>query len=200
MHAYLIIGKDLSAVSEKANKIVKEHRAILLNFPLAKIEDTRELGKFLKLSTKNTTAIFIKEIDKSTKEALNAFLKNLEEPQQNIIFILSASNEYKILSTIISRCQIIRVQSNVAMTNSHFARNFQNKNSGEKLLELSNIRTKDEAIAFIERFLDSLHLILIENDNKKRTARVYKKANDALKALYANGNVTLQLANFVINI
>lgn len=48
--------------------------------------------------------IFIlKNIDNATVQAQNKILKTLEEPQSNSIFLLTATNENKILQTIISR-------------------------------------------------------------------------------------------------
>ncbi|SHH19420.1 DNA polymerase III subunit gamma/tau [Thermosipho atlanticus] len=49
----------------------------------------------------------IDEAHMLTKEAFNALLKTLEEPPQNVIFILATTNPEKIPTTIISRCQVI---------------------------------------------------------------------------------------------
>ena len=38
-----------------------------------------------------------------TKEAFNALLKTLEEPPENVIFILATTNAFKIPDTILSR-------------------------------------------------------------------------------------------------
>jgi DNA polymerase-3 subunit delta' len=43
-----------------------------------------------------------------TEEAANAFLKTLEEPQKSTIFILIASQQERLLTTIVSRCRKIR--------------------------------------------------------------------------------------------
>ncbi len=50
-------------------------------------------------------------IDKAetmTQEAMNCFLKILEEPPRQVIFILITSNILGLLETIVSRCQIIK--------------------------------------------------------------------------------------------
>ncbi|MBO8161612.1 MAG: DNA polymerase III subunit gamma/tau [Thermosipho sp. (in: Bacteria)] len=49
----------------------------------------------------------IDEVHMLTKEAFNALLKTLEEPPENVVFILATTNPEKIPPTIISRCQII---------------------------------------------------------------------------------------------
>jgi len=61
----------------------------IINFPLAKIEDVRNLKKFIKLSQKLKTTVTIYNIDHATNETLNAFLKILEEPQRNINYIIT---------------------------------------------------------------------------------------------------------------
>src|SRR5690625_7732943 len=45
------------------------------------------------------------------KEAVNAFLKLLEEPSENVMFILTSSRPEQLLPTIVSRCQEIRLQA-----------------------------------------------------------------------------------------
>ena len=48
----------------------------------------------------------IDEVHMLSKSAFNAFLKTLEEPPSHAIFILATTEKYKILPTILSRCQI----------------------------------------------------------------------------------------------
>lgn len=45
------------------------------------------------------------EVHMLSKEAFNALLKTIEEPPNNVIFILATTEENKVPSTIISRCQ-----------------------------------------------------------------------------------------------
>jgi DNA polymerase-3 subunit gamma/tau len=42
-----------------------------------------------------------------TKDASNALLKTLEEPPTHVLFILATTEKQKLLSTIVSRCQLI---------------------------------------------------------------------------------------------
>jgi len=46
--------------------------------------------------------------EKMRVEAMNAFLKILEEPPKNFIFILITANHYMLLPTILSRCQLVK--------------------------------------------------------------------------------------------
>ncbi|WP_147566479.1 DNA polymerase III subunit gamma/tau [Clostridium tyrobutyricum] len=45
------------------------------------------------------------EVHMLTQEAVNAFLKTLEEPPKNVLFILATTDPQKLPSTILSRCQ-----------------------------------------------------------------------------------------------
>ena len=40
-----------------------------------------------------------------TKEAWNAFLKTLEEPPPNTVFVLATTEAHKVMPTIADRCQ-----------------------------------------------------------------------------------------------
>ena len=51
---------------------------------------------------------WIKDIEKMTEQAANSLLKFLEEPEDDIIAILSCKNISAVLPTIISRCQQIK--------------------------------------------------------------------------------------------
>lgn len=48
------------------------------------------------------------EVERLTKEAANALLISLEEPPPEVTFIMSTTNPYSLLPTLLSRCQVIR--------------------------------------------------------------------------------------------
>jgi len=49
------------------------------------------------------------EVQRMTEEAQNAFLKTLEEPPDDTLLVLTATNLSRLLPTIISRCQVMRL-------------------------------------------------------------------------------------------
>jgi hypothetical protein len=51
----------------------------------------------------------LENAEKMTQEAQNSFLKLLEEPPGNVVFILVTGNPQGLLPTVRSRCQLIRV-------------------------------------------------------------------------------------------
>src|SRR3989304_1356008 len=106
MHAFLIIGSEKENLPIKVRELAESKCKSVFEFPILKIADVRILNKFLKLSFSKKTAILINNIEEATLEALNAFLKNLEEPQENITFFLTSFSENKVIPTITSRCQV----------------------------------------------------------------------------------------------
>ena len=78
-----------------------------------KIEQIRELQRKIveQPIISNKKVYIIDEADSMTKEAQNCLLKTLEEPPEFAVIILIGSNESNFLSTIKSRCTIIKFNS-----------------------------------------------------------------------------------------
>lgn len=72
-----------------------------------KVEDARDiLEKIQYIPVNGKYKIYIiDEVHMLTKEAFNTLLKTLEEPPENVIFILATTEPQKVLETITSRCQ-----------------------------------------------------------------------------------------------
>lgn len=94
-----------------------------------KIED-----RFTKTSIeKNLNFVYIINcVENMTKEAINALLKYLEEPNENVYAILTTKNVNQVLPTIVSRCQNLKIIS-------------ENKNE-----ILSNFNIKDVPLKYSE--------------------------------------------------
>jgi len=109
MHAYLLVGTNNKKIEEEISKLSNNLKSEVLRFPLQKIEDTRELSKFTKLTRSKKRVLLLENIESASTESLNAFLKSLEEPQENISFIMTSSNVSGVLPTIVSRSVVIHV-------------------------------------------------------------------------------------------
>lgn len=200
MHAYLIVG-DSEKRKAKSEELAKKLKANILEFPLAKIEDTRQLKSFSSLKITSPTAIFIDSIEKATEEASNAFLKNLEEPQENLYYLLTTSSLAAVLPTIVSRCEIIKVQSTRSKVLSTEPQKFMKKTIGEKLTFIDKIKDREEAKEFVENLVNTLHFNLTNTpENYPQLAKNLEITTLTLNNLKANGNVALQLSNMVINL
>ena len=122
----------------------------------------------------------IHDADKMTEQAQNALLKILEEPPEHTVIILLTYNMYSLLSTIVSRCQVIK-----------FIR------ASEKEIENYLINKKgvqDKEARFIAAFSDgimkkALDYLIDDNFKKVRdeviklSSKLYK--NDKLNVLSA---------------
>jgi len=74
------------------------------------VDDIRKLLTDIKKKPyeDGTKVYIIHESDKMTEGAQNALLKTLEEPPGHAVIILLAKNQYSLLETIVSRCQVLR--------------------------------------------------------------------------------------------
>lgn len=139
-HAYLFFGDRFSPLLESALYIAKSiecpkstfacnkcdacNRFDEGNHPdfilidgtkgLIKKKDIDDLSNFFSLSAleKGHRGVYlINGIENITQEASNALLKFLEEPRGNIVALLTTSNREKVLQTIKSRCEEVRISS-----------------------------------------------------------------------------------------
>ncbi len=71
------------------------------------IDEIRELRERVGLAPADarTKVYIIDEVHMLTTEAYNAFLKTLEEPPPNVVFVLATTEPHRVLPTILSRCQ-----------------------------------------------------------------------------------------------
>ena len=106
------------------------------------VEDIRELQKEILFAPgKSKYKIYIiDEVHMLSKNAFNALLKTLEEPPVRIIFIFATTELYKVLPTIISRCQCFNFKKIP----------FENIVERLKLIfQKENIPVKDEEIFYL---------------------------------------------------
>ena len=77
------------------------------------VEAVREINHYLNLSAaiSDHRVIIIDAIDDLNKSSNNATLKILEEPPQNVFLFIVNHNSAKLLDTIRSRCQIIKINN-----------------------------------------------------------------------------------------
>ena len=70
--------------------------------------------EFSRTSVEGKKRIYIiRDCEKMRVEAANSMLKFLEEPEDNIIAILMTNNINNVLSTIISRCKVVKLNSSL---------------------------------------------------------------------------------------
>jgi DNA polymerase-3 subunit delta' len=203
MHAYLIVGRQEEKKTAEIDKIAKKFKTQVLTFPLEKIADTRSLNSFIKLKVNKPTAIVIKGVENATREALSAFLKNLEEPQENILYILTASSTSKLLPTIVSRCQTIKTSGEKVVRKAEVSeiKQFLKRPLSGQLAYIERLRSRDDAVTFIGNLIQVCHSSLLKTENRhSEISKTIRLASKTLSNLNAYGNVQLQLTNFVLSL
>ena len=202
MHAYLLVGNNSEELKNKSEELAKSFNAKIMEYPLEKIEDVRNLNNFLRLTVTEPTLIYVPNIHEAGIEALNAFLKNLEEPQDNLYFVLTAPSIRKVLPTIVSRCQIIKSTNNqIIKSTNDGAEEFMKKTLAEKILETDKIKDREVAVEFVTNLINNLHTLIHTNGvDYKSTIKNIEIMTTTLNNLKKNGNINLQLTNMVISL
>ena len=119
----------------------------------------------------------IDEVHMLSQAAFNAFLKTLEEPPLHAIFILATTEKYKIIPTILSRCQIYDFKR-ISVTDA--------KNYLKKIAKSEGVKAEEEA----------LHLIAQKADGALRDAlsifdRIVSFSNETITAQHVSVNLSI---------
>jgi len=152
------ISMDVIEIDAASNRKVEDARNLL-----EKVQFTPVLGK--------NKIYIIDEVHMLTTEAFNTLLKTLEEPPENLIFILATTEAHKVLETIVSRCQRFDFRR-ISVDDI--------KNRLKEISEKENINIEDDALEFIARrsaggLRDALALLdqstVLALDNKSITKK-----------------------------
>jgi len=149
--ARLLISTSLEKRVEEINKILsshKEHPDLLYFSKDAKlgIEQARKIKEYFSLKpySDKGPVVVLEDASSLTAEAQNALLKTLEELPTEALFILGANSDAKFLPTILSRCQVERLQGTGDRQQEDY------KEDIEKLIQSSLA----ERFEFIEKLKD----------------------------------------------
>lgn len=149
---------DVYEIDAASNNGVEDVRLLIENINYAPIR-----GRY--------KVYIIDEVHMMTQSAFNALLKTLEEPPQNVIFILATTEPHKVIPTILSRCQ-----------RYNFSK-VSDKDISERLrfiLNTEDIRYEDEALRLLVSLADGgvrdalsmLDQVLAYADNRVNLADV----------------------------
>ena len=119
-----------------------------------------------KAITGNKKIYIVNNADRLNTITANSILKFLEEPQEGIIAILICDNRYKLLDTIVSRCQVVTLNGEVDLS--------KDLDLFSKIGQMAS-RTKEEYNLFLEdeinkeRILGVIEFIKYFENNGKKT-------------------------------
>ena len=164
-----------------------------------KKEQTDELQEMFSMKSLSLRKVYIiNGVENLNISASNSILKFLEEPEEGIVAILITDNIYKVLGTILSRCQVINL-NNVQVKSDNMLLNVGNQlyNDSDKINDFVN---DSESVVRIEHVLDFIEYLM---SNKLDTlVYINKYWNDFFKSkddyLFAF-NVMIMFYNDIIN-
>ncbi|MFH1840966.1 MAG: hypothetical protein ABH807_02320 [Candidatus Shapirobacteria bacterium] len=161
------------------------------------IEQIKEVRRFLILKpySAKTKIILIREAEKLTLSAQNALLKTLEEPPPNSQIILETARPEVLLPTVLSRCQITKVESRKSIVES---RKIKIPNRVGERLKTAGEYGKNKQIAqkFLENLIFGEREKLLKND--LAAAKNLSLCLESLNYLAANCNPVLVLGNLLL--
>ena len=156
---------------------------------------------------------WIKDIEKMTEQAANSLLKFLEEPEDDIIAILSCKNISAVLPTIISRSQQIKlvgqsendeVETNEELTKLivEYAKRYSRKPHLANIYILEKLKTKEDIVEFFNHLsIQTTNSYTDKNlHDVVNISKVQEKILLALSDFSSNVNATLVLEKFLFTI
>jgi len=164
----------------------------------------REMINYTNKSTFNNMAkfILIDNVENLNKNSVNALLKIIEEPNENVFFILISNNEKNILPTLKSRCLTFKISltfnDSINISNLILKKNvleFVNYdllsyyNSPGEIISLFNF-AEEKSINLKDHTISSFINLIIENN--------YYKKNKPIKVLLINLIELFLLKKFMI--
>ncbi len=200
MIARLLISSSIEKRVEEIKKILASHLTSgNTNHPdLLYIKDGEKLGIAearkikehfsLKPYSAKGRMVVLENASPLTIEAQNALLKTLEELPEDAALILGATSDANFLPTILSRCQIIRLEDSTSNPNSklEFTKDIEkllSANTEERFGYIEKLKNKDE---FLKALILYFHQDLPNNSSflsKLLQAEEWAKQNVNIRAI-----------------
>ena len=156
---------------------------------------------------------WIKDVEKMTDQAANSLLKFLEEPEEDIIAILSCKNTSAVLPTIISRCQQIKLvgkkdkelegKESLEKIIFEFKNKFEYKKHFANIYLLNELKNKEEILDFFEivnRKIEVSYTSCSFFEDIKNNSQVQEKVLQVIYDIKANVNSVLVLEKFLFSL
>jgi len=185
----LIIGDNYQTILESLGHSPLQNPDLLIIDTDYSIEAIRKIESFLQKYSYNhkNKIVLIKNIENLEIAAQNTLLKNLEEPGNDNYFVLTTQNQSKILSTIISRCQLI-IQKSFAPT---LQQTLPVPTDTKSALEISSSIDKNNIKNTLLNELNSLQAQLVNNPSQILSQKI---ANLLQSIEYIDSNLDPRLA------
>lgn len=194
----LLVTDKKRSINKYLTNLEKEKKTIIIDIvPQTteySINQIRELTKETRVFHPEKRIYLLTDFEKSSIPAQNAFLKLLEEPPQNTLFVLTAKSAYNLLPTIISRTRIVvldkAVNETIEPTIQHELSQFlQNKNFKIIGSNCFLATTKEKAANILDQIIlffqsrlltDKLATTILKETIKIRSLLEYNNLNPQL--------------------
>lgn len=210
LQTIIVEGKNEKTRKEKIQQIISEleiHpvdiKTIASETSLG-IKDVREFIPELYISPVSSKykVVILQSFEKATTEAQNALLKTFEEPPQKVILIAETETTSFILPTILSRAQLIKVQSE-EIEESKYSLDVLNGSIAQKITFAGEeIKSKESALQYIDETVKTLHDELVKKEGKnvkpiRETIMKFQKARGFIER-NINTRLTIEILLFSV--
>lgn len=213
LHAILITSPDAIqafALAKKLshNDLVPQPDVLIIEAePSISIQKIKTLAKFLsrKPYQNDQKIIFIPQADQLTLPAQNALLKTLEEPPAHSLIILVSPHQNQLLPTIISRCEIHQLVSDLSpdpefiTLQKNIYSTITNQSIGQRINFISQYSgSKISALEFCQNQLKYLRYLML-TENQYLLSSLIKSLSLTINQLNQNLNPKLVLENLIFH-
>ena len=157
----------------------------------------------------NKRIYWLKNIENMTPQAANAILKFLEEPEENIIAILSCKNISAVLPTILSRCIPIKLLGSMEKTTdfgqyeeitNSFVMKYKTKKHLAALELFEKLKTKEEVGEFFNYLVEKIKTSYKGANNVENISKVQILVLESVEDLAMNVASSLVIEKFVFSL
>lgn len=214
MHAYLVVGGTPDQRIRFVESFLEDRKVsqglnarYLLDSPTTSIgiDTVRQAKMWLRRATQNRRVCMVPDAHRLTQAAQHALLKEMEEPEANTIFLLSAPSELFLLPTFRSRCTIRRIRKTPQETRSLFPKwmttVISQRTVGQRMALLSQDAAREDPVRFLDELIEHLFELTVSADcRNKPPAHLLRAALKARGRLDAQCSPGLVLGQFLLDI
>lgn len=214
MHCYLVVGGEPDQRIRFVEWFLEDHGVeqgpsarYLLDSPTTSIgiDAVRQAKMWLGRATQNRRVCMVPDAHRLTQAAQHALLKEMEEPEANTIFLLSAPSEFFLLPTLRSRCTIRRVRKTPQETRSEFPEwmtaVISQRTVGRRMALLSRDAVRHDPARFLDALIERLFELTVSADCRNKPPTYLLRATlRARGRLDAQCSPALVLGQFLLDI
>ena len=200
---FVLIQAHIDQICQQLNNIINPNNPDIFIIDQNSgwtIELTRTLKNWLSQKPFNhqNKIIIIYQVHQFNLESQNALLKSLEEPGDNNYFILTSNKPSKIITTITSRCQIIKLKNDFSIQNDFKPLIFSDQIKNNLLQSEILGKDKDQILPFLENQLKIYQKLILKKPTKENS-QIIQKILKSIQMIEANVDPISALDYLLLN-